>query len=80
MNCWFWLFTNLLGINVVDTFKLENRLNIVADDNYANGYFMKKFAGIMSMQLLYMAYNLNPFSKRVNHPLSQRKKNEENIG
>ena len=90
MDCWFRLFTTLLGINVVDTFRLasfhgilsQNRLNIDNDiDSDANGYSMKKFAGILSMQLLYMAYNLNPAGKRVNHPLNQRKnKNEDNIG
>ena len=67
-DCWFRLFTTLVGINVVDTFRLakfhnmipRNKLNLapdgdVVDDGDQNIFTMKKFAGILSNQLLLLA-------------------------
>ena len=71
-DCWFRLSTTLMGINVVDTFRLAKfhnmlppakgrSLNLVLNDVDAddtNIFSMKKFAGILSTQLLYKAHNL----------------------
>ena len=68
-DCWFRLTTTLLGINVVDTFQLakfhgflpQGRVgNLIPHGNDTEGtneITMQRFAGILSTQLLYKAYN-----------------------
>ena len=64
-DCWFRIFTTILGINVVDTFRLakfhrilpNKRFKIVEDVDHdgQNDYTMRKFGGVLCTQLLYMA-------------------------
>ena len=66
---YFRLATTLLGINVVDTYRLARFHNMLPrgkmrlnkdyekdfDEDDENGFTMKRFAGVLSTQLLYMA-------------------------
>ena len=67
-DCWFRIGTTLIGINVVDTFRLAHyhgllprgKLKLVLDQEDYDGVnecSMRQFAGIMCTQLLYLAYN-----------------------
>ena len=70
MDCWFRLTTTLLGMSVVDTFRLcqfhgfipRGRMHTLVmddvDDEGTNELTMKKFGGILATQLIYKAYNL----------------------
>ena len=69
-NCWMRLFTTLLSINTVDTFRLSKFHNLLptgkfsltgadniihGDEDESNNYTMRKFAGVLATQLLIKA-------------------------
>ena len=71
LDCWFRVTTTLIGISVVDCFRLskfhnflpQGRVQNLIDDDLEdidgfNEVSMKNFAGILANQLLYKAYNL----------------------
>ena len=70
MDCWFRLTTTLLGMSVVDTFRLcqfhgfipRGRMHTLItndiDNEGVNELTMKRFGGILATQLIYKAYNL----------------------
>ena len=67
---YFRLFTTMVGINVVDSFRLSQFHNLLPlnriktysktkiDEDAYDTYSMKKYAGILSSQLLYFAHGL----------------------